>query len=224
MKRDKIKTRSAKKHRSASTNIIPQPRDFVGVAPPPPTENGLLRWLALLGIVAVGAGALLVLMIPDVWKKTLPRRVVPGKIAKPAWEPEPWQPRTDEDRIIDRFFTLQKAGNKSALDLLGSAPVFDDEPVSEQTADARQTDFFLRSDLQFRDIWRGEPDGNGGQRTVPRRYTIVTKGYVSSPKLNIRTERGIDPGVQWLGSNPDLVVEVRNGRIYGLRAELHMGP
>ena len=69
--------------------------------------------------------------------------------------------------------------------------------------------------------WREREAASGfsGRRAVPGRYTITTKGSLSSPKLNIRTEAGIDRGVQVHLSSPDLVVEVREGKIYGLRAE-----
>jgi hypothetical protein len=222
MKRDKIQTRPAKSRRVVETNITHKPQEAGGSAlPRKTTEGALLQWLALASLVAVGVGALLLFLFRDVWHENVPPSGTPS-IASTPWEMEPWQPRTDEDRIIDRFVTLHKAGDKSALDLLGPAPVFDDEPVSETTAERRQTDFFLRSNLRFRDIWRGEPDGNGSRRAVPGRYTIGTKGSVSSPKLNIRTKRGIDPRVQAHASSSDLVVEVREGKIYGLRFEIPM--
>ncbi len=221
MKQDKIQTRPAKTSRPANVTIAPQPQNVQGITPPP--ESSLFRWLALAGMVAVCAGAVVLFMLPDLWKQDA-RGTAKARAQSKRWKPEPWEPATADDGVIDRFFTLQKAGDKKALELLGPAPVFDDEPVSEKTAAARQTDFCLRSDLQFRDIWRGEPDGNGGQRQSARRYTIVTKGNVSSPPLNIRTSRGIQMQVQEHLSSPDVVVEVRDGKIYGLRTELHMGP
>jgi hypothetical protein len=224
MKRDKIQTGPAKTHRPVETNITHQPRGTSGVVPPETSDGGLLRWLALASLVAVGAGALLLFMSPGLGSKVLRHPLEAARsFASRDLESKPWEPLSEEDRLIDRFVTLHKAGDKAALDLLGPAPVFDDEPVSEKTAESRQTDFYLRSDLQFRDIRRGEPDGNGGRRAVPGRYTIVTKGSVSSPKLNIRTERGIEREAQEHLTSPDLVVEVREGKIYGLRAELPMG-
>ena len=65
-----------------------------------------------------------------------------------------------------------------------------DRPVSEKVAEERQTDFFLRSDLQIVDVLPGEPDGQGSQRRVKGRFTLVTKGNVSSPKLMVRGEGG----------------------------------
>jgi hypothetical protein len=220
MNHDKIRTRSAKARQEACMSLAPQPQQPAGIAAP--VQGGLLRWLALAGIVAVGIGAVLIFMTPEASKRVLGGAF--GKAESKLWKPQPWKPLTEEERIIDRFFTLHENGDKAALEQLCPAPVFDDEPVSEKTAEARQTDFFLRSDLRFRDLWRGEPDGKGGQRDVPGRFTIVTKGSASAPKLRIRTERGVDPPSQLMMSSPDLVVEVRKGKIYGLRAELHMGP
>jgi hypothetical protein len=184
-------------------------------------EGGLLRWLALAAVVAGSVCVAFVLAsswddhsAPSVRKRTASR----------SWKPETWAPVSDADRVVDRFLTLRKAGEKSALDLLGPAPAFDDEPVDRKTAEARWTDFFLRSDLHFRDIWRGEPDGQGGQRPTPQRYTIVTKGNASTPKLAIQTNRGVEVPSQLMMTDPDLVVDVRDGKIQGLRAELHLGP
>jgi hypothetical protein len=215
MKHDKIQTRPA------HVTIAPHAQDVQGITPA--TENSLFRWLALAAMVGVCAGAIALFMLPDLWKRDA-RGTVKSRAEGKRWKPQPWEPATADDGVIDRFFTLRKAGDKKALELLGPAAVFDDEPVSEKTAAARQTDFCLRSDLQLRDIWRGEPDGNGGQRSTARCYTIVTKGNASSPPLNIRTNRGIQMQVQEHLSSPDLVVEVRDGKVYGVRTELHMGP
>ena len=70
----------------------------------------------------------------------------------------------------------------------------------------------------------GEPDGNGKQRAAKGRYTILTKGPVSSPHLVVRDDKGVAKRGQLLMLDPDLVVEVRNGKICGVRSELHMGP
>jgi hypothetical protein len=217
MKRHKIQSRP-KTRRPANTNLSPQPRDVPVIALP--SQGPRFRWLVLATIVVVCAGAVLLLTLPNGGEADAAK----AKTERTRWKPERWEPLSADDNIIDRFFTHRKAGDKAALEFLGPAPDFDEEPVTEETAAARQTDFFLRSPLEFRDIWRGEPDGRGGQRPSAHRYTLVTRGNVSSPPLNIRTDGGIRTRVQEHTSSPDLVVEVRDGKIYGLRAELHMGP
>jgi hypothetical protein len=220
MKRNKMKTRPAKRRQSIIASIPPQPR-IDGEIAPPMAANGLLRWLVVAALVAVSVGA--AIKLAGKWEDDL-APTSKAKAESKRWKPEPWTPRTAEEHVIDRFFSLRQAGDKSALDLLREAPVFDDVPVKKETADRRQTDFFLRSDLRFRDVWRGEPDGNGGQKAMPGRYTIVTKGNASSPNLRIRTESGVEPPSQLMMANPDLVVEVHDGKICGVRAELHLGP
>jgi len=43
------------------------------------------------------------------------------------------------------------------------------------------------------------------------------------PTLRVKTADGVET-VQRTMANPDLSVEVRDGRIYGVTASLHMGP
>ena len=49
---------------------------------------------------------------------------------------------------------------------------------------------------------------------------LYTKGNVSAPTLDVKTETGMEAAQRTM-ANPDLVVEVRNGRIYGVAAHLH---
>ncbi len=96
--------------------------------------------------------------------------------------------------------------------------------MSEQTASARQTDYFLRADLRILDVLPGEPDDKGRQRAAPGRFTLVTKGNASCAGLERPHGKGHRTAPPSLMVNPDLVVEVRDGKIHGLRAEMHVGP
>src|SRR5262249_19962734 len=74
--------------------------------------------------------------------------------------------------IVSSFMKDVNAGNRAALDMLGPAAVFDDEPVSEDEAEAKYADFYLRHpELIVREVRAGEPDTKGKQKPSPRRFT-----------------------------------------------------
>jgi hypothetical protein len=146
------------------------------------------------------------------------------RAAEKPWQPEPWQPVTAEDGLIDRFVRLRKAGDPAALALLRPLPA-EDQPIDDADFDARATDHFLRSDkLEIIDIWKGDPGSDGKPRPSPGRYILVTRGTVATPLIRVRNATGGDSPSQLNMVNPDLVVEVKDGVIRGLRAELHKVP
>jgi hypothetical protein len=185
-----------------------------------PGSSSLLRWLVLVGVVGAAVGVAVVV--------THSREEAPSQGGVPrgarGWKPEEGEKLTETEEVVDRFMRLHKGKDKAALDLLGPAPVFDENPVSEKEADARATDHFLRGKLRILDWWRGEPDGKGGQRPKANHFTLVTKGNVSSPPMRIRTDKGVEGPSQTHLTNPDLIVLVRDGKIHGVRADLHVGP
>jgi hypothetical protein len=153
------------------------------------------------------------------WATASPTAQAGGQARRGAepWVPPRWEALSAADRVIDAFVSARRNGGEQALELLGPAPVFPEQGVSEAEAERLQTESFLRADLKFVDVWRGEPD-------VPGRYTLATRGNVSAPPLRIQTAKGVDPPSQRFMTNPDLVVEVRGGKVYGVRSELHLGP
>jgi hypothetical protein len=186
-----------------------------------PEGSAAGRWLVLLGLVLLGAG---IVIGAYFWQASaLPGAAPPAK-AKRKKPSEVWKAHTAEEQIVDRFVRLREANDKAALDLLGPPPVFDGQPLSEEESEVRATDHFLRSDLRITGIRRGEPDVMGVQQATPNRFTLITQGNVSSPPMRVRTEKGVEPPGQILMNNPDLVIEVRAGRIHGLRSELHREP
>jgi hypothetical protein len=144
-----------------------------------------------------------------------------------ATPPIPWKVSSALDQVVEDFVRAKET--EPAPDkLLGPAPVFDDTPVSEEEAERRQAEYFLRSpDLKIVAIWRGEPDGKGKQRLVPRLYTLVTQGNVASPRLQVKMNNKVSPTSRTM-NNPDLVVRVVENQgqqvLQAVRAELHTGP
>jgi hypothetical protein len=183
--------------------------------------TGQSWWLPVMGVALLVVVGLL-FALPAL----LPSRPLGLSAAAPPGPvpPEPWKVRSAEDQVVDDFVKLHQAGDPRALQLLGPAPEFGDEVVKEDEAERRETDHFLRSSLEFVDIWRGEPDGQGGQKPVPGRYTLVAKGGVFAPGLQVDYGNGKASPRQRTMHNPDLIVEVRDGKVRGVRADVHTGP
>jgi hypothetical protein len=92
-----------------------------------------------------------------------------------------------------------------------------EQAVSPEEANRLQTDSFLRGDLRILEIRRER-----GEKGSPQRYRLVTHGDVASQTLTIKTDKGTERSQRTM-SHPDLIVEVGDdGKIYGVRAELHM--
>jgi hypothetical protein len=126
----------------------------------------------------------------------------------------PAQELTEEKLLCDRFARLHNAGDPAADALLGRLPAVPDTPVTSEEINRLQADYFLREPLEIRQV---EPErGSAG------RFVFVTRGNVAAPILPERTPTGVERSQRTM-SNPDVVVEVRDGKIYGVRAELHMG-
>jgi hypothetical protein len=115
-------------------------------------------------------------------------------------------------QLAGDFQRLKNANDPAVEQLLGSMPAVPEGPISQEEAERFQADCFLRQNLHVRSI-----------RIAPaNRFVVVTKGNVSAPTLSVRTANGVDR-IQRTMSNPDLIVEVRDGKIHGVRAELHSG-
>ena len=123
-------------------------------------------------------------------------------------------PVTDEEHICARFVRLKNADDPAAFELLGPAPAVPDGPVTKAQADRMQTDFFLRQDVHFTGVGRDKRTGA---------LVLYAKGNVSAPTMPVQTANGVESAQRTM-SNPDLTVEVRDGRICGVSSDLHLGP
>jgi hypothetical protein len=115
-------------------------------------------------------------------------------------------------RICKEFRQLKNAGDPAAEALLGRVPAVPDAPVSEEEANRLQTDFFLRQPLEVLSVSSHQHGSD--------HFVLVTKGNVAAPTLPIQTRTGVETSQRTM-SNPDLLVQVRDGKIYGLAARLH---
>jgi hypothetical protein len=127
-----------------------------------------------------------------------------------AWvryaDPVHAQPRS----VGRHFMELKNAGDPRADDLLGPAPVIPDEPVSEAEADRLDAEVLLHGRLQIKDV-RAE-DGS--------HLALAAQGSYSARPLQVQTASGVERSQRVL-TNPDIIVEVRDGKLYGVRLQLH---
>jgi hypothetical protein len=174
-----------------------------------PTNPRLGWWWLLVPAALLAYGG--------VWLMTMKPRDEGGR-------PPGWTPVTAADRVIDSFARKVNAKDREALGLLGPEPVFDEEPVSDEEAEARQTAYCLRRpELRVVGIRRGEPGVKRKKGDPPRDiYTLATKLQGSTPPLRIRDEKGnVGSPSRLFVVDLDLVVEVKDGKIHGIRTTVH---
>jgi hypothetical protein len=148
-----------------------------------------------------------------------------GRQARKAPRPV-WKPSSEADRVVDRFVRLRQANSPDALLLLGLGKdlAVPGRVLTVAEAEALSAEFFLRSgSLRILDVCSGEPDGDGGQVERPGRYTLITRGAASTPYYRVAAD-GSAKREQSHISNPDIIVEVRGGKVFALRGQLHEGP
>jgi hypothetical protein len=162
-------------------------------APTAPAPSAGRRWPWALGALVVLAGV----VIAWVW----------------LW---PAPAPTSDQQLCDEFVRLKNDGDARANDLLGPAPVVPTEPVGEAEADRLDAEIILRRPFRVREA-RPLPTPSGKSR----RFVLWLNGGVASETYPVRTADGkLETGQRFL-NNPDVIVEVRDGKIRGVKAQLH---
>jgi hypothetical protein len=128
---------------------------------------------------------------------------------------------TAEEQLCTQFAKLKNASDPSAAELLGPTPVVPTDPVTPDEAQRVQTEFFLRGNYQITQVRPWTPVPAAGE-TLPR-FILVTQGSMSSDPIQIKTATGVEKENRSL-AHPDILVEVRDGKIYGVRTDLHKDP
>jgi hypothetical protein len=118
------------------------------------------------------------------------------------------------DPVCEAFMQLKNAKDAAADDLLGPLPPVPSDPVTEEEADRLDTDYVLHSPLYIIAV-RPDTAASVGK---PSRCVLVVKGTFSCRPLRVR---GSESHSQRHLVNPDLIVEVRDGKLYGVRAQVH---
>ena len=128
----------------------------------------------------------------------------------------------DPDRAVIDGYLEALRGGADVSPFLGPPAVFDDTPVSEEEAEEKYADYCLRHrKVKVAAVRAGEIGPTGKKTTSPHRFTLVVKGEVTTPRLRVRNRAGeIDPPLPLFITNPDVIVEVKAGKIHGVRTEL----
>jgi hypothetical protein len=221
--------------RQSRSNITRQPRskavpreERLKAAPPAPasppeTTRSPARFWAV-GFLAVVLPLVLLAVVAWVLFQGRAEQKAEQAAQRASWglDAAPPGELTADEMLCDRFARLHNAGDPAAASLLGRVPVVPDGPLSSEEVNRWQADWFLREPVEILRVGperrsQGKPAGLTG------RFVFVTKGNVAAPTLQERTPSGVERSQRTM-SNPDLMVEVRDGKVYGVRAELHAGP
>jgi hypothetical protein len=122
-----------------------------------------------------------------------------------------------EARLCRRFMDLKNAGDPQADGLLGPPPAVPADAVAPAEADRLEAELMLRQPLHIREVGRDAADP-----AAAGRFVLVVDGAVTSDRVLVATPTGPESRQRAMWS-PDLVVEVRDGKIYGVRPQLHEG-
>lgn len=126
------------------------------------------------------------------------------------------QPLSPEETLCRQFVELKNAGNPEANNLLGPPPVVPATSVSPEEAQRLDTEIFLRRDYRIVEVRRADP----GEGSPPRLFVFVVDGNLVSEPMRVGRD---DVSTRQI-YNPDLTVEVRDGKIHGVRSGIHEEP
>jgi hypothetical protein len=187
------------------TQRHPQPRHVLGLC---------------LAVVLIGAGVLSLagcgrrLDGPD--DRSDDKAAGVGRGGSAAWSSVvplgPQDANNPEARLCRQFMELKNAGDPRAHGLLGPLPAVPEGPVPASEADRLDAEFMLHQPFRVREVAR--------EAAAPAHFVLVVDGSLASERLVVRTPTGTETRQRAMWS-PDLVVEVRDGKIHGIRPALH---
>jgi hypothetical protein len=123
-----------------------------------------------------------------------------------------------EEALCRRFMELKNARDPRAADLLAPKPDIPNVVASDEEAERLDGALVLHRDLRIIDVWPEKPD----PRHPAPRFVLVTQGSYDR-HFQVATPEGVKSRSRSL-YNPDVVVEVRDGKIIGLQARFHEEP
>jgi hypothetical protein len=120
-----------------------------------------------------------------------------------------------EVRLCRQFMDLKNAGDPQADRLLAPAPAVPETAVAPAEADRLDAEVMLRQPFHVQEVGRdAAAPGAAG------RFVLVVNGSVAAGRVVVRTPTGEETRQRAMWS-PDLVVDVREGKIHGVRPQLH---
>jgi hypothetical protein len=108
---------------------------------------------------------------------------------------------------------LKNADSPQAEDLLAPRPTVPNTAVPKEEADRLDAGIMLHQAYRVQRLSRDGPRQAG-------RFVLAIQGSVSSDRIQVQTPTGPEASQRAMWC-PDLVVEVRDGRIHGIRPRLH---
>jgi hypothetical protein len=147
------------------------------------------------------------------------RKDPPGQAAAPDRTVAPPKPFVGAvPSLLVDFRRLKNAGDPAADDLIAPAPALPTTPITEEEAERLDGQLFLRQPFKVIQI---RQEGAGGAA----RFVLVTEGSVRAPEgVTIRTAQGTTREHNRALLNPDFLVEVRDGKLHGVKVKVHEDP
>jgi hypothetical protein len=123
----------------------------------------------------------------------------------------------DSLAVCRELARLKNEGDPKARRLLPPPPPLPQQPITEAEAARLDAAIILQRDFKVNKV---TPLPSTARDELPR-FVLWLRGNVCSETLDVRTADGkVERGVRVL-TNPDVIVEVRDGIIYGVKAMLH---
>ena len=120
------------------------------------------------------------------------------------------------ERLCREFARRKNDSASGANDLLEPASGPPDAAVSRQEADRLEADMILRGRLRIAQVRRQQVGGTASQD--PPRFVLVAEGAYASAPIKVRTPDGrVETSQRVAIQDPDILVEVRAGKIHGTR-------
>jgi hypothetical protein len=124
--------------------------------------------------------------------------------------------QADEDLMLcQRFRGLKNDHDPEADRLLAPTPAVPTDPIAPEEVDGLDAAAYLRADISVRYV---RSDRSSKDR---HRFVFATKGSAAGPLLHVRSGDKIDR-IQRGMKNAEIVVEVRDGKIYPIRPQVSL--
>jgi hypothetical protein len=193
------------------TQAAPWPADGLVSASDVNVGRPGVRWpvLIVLLLALIGVGGVLIARHQATTSNNPAPPTAAAEVPAPPFRPDP-----EQERLCRRFMELKNQNDPAAGELLGPAPVVPIEPVSSEEVRRLDAEIFLRRNCKVVSVRPG---------SQPGQFLIALQGSVDSERIPFNGPNGPDVSFRSV-YNPDVVVEVREGKIHGVRAQLHEDP
>jgi hypothetical protein len=123
--------------------------------------------------------------------------------------------RPSDETLCESFAALKNAGDEElAAQLLSPKPPLPEQPISPAEAERLSAEYLLHQPLKVLAVEALSGTGNAGSQ-----FVLLVDGSVASERLMVQTPTGVEAQQKTL-YNPDIIVEVRDGKLVGVRTTL----